>query len=215
MSMRGLGAVLVLALVGLVGGFAVGHVVRAEPVTLSGASPVPARNPSIPVDRVRPYAHDISYPGLQAGLSYRRHTIGPPSFRWAYDVPRGWQPFAFEETLDEVRWRPRGEPEVGGFSLRVKLSTEHKTKESMVAQKLSAMEAGYDDVEVLGRTGDLLSFSYREPAGNVKRYNTFRWFSLPGQSEAKFEMSVVGREVDRPGLDDLLARVSGSIRKLP
>ncbi len=113
-----------------------------------------------------------------------------------------------------MRWRPADEPTVGGFSLRVKLSTEHKTKAAMVAQKLTAMQAGYDDVEVLGQTQDLLSFSYRDPDTDRLRFNTFQWFSVAGSEEATFEMSVVGREVDRTGLDDLMAEVSRSIAKV-
>jgi hypothetical protein len=76
------------------------------------------------------------------------------------------------------------------------------------------MQAGYQDVEVLGRTEDLLSFSYRDATRNVKRYNSFRWFSIGGETEARFEMSVVGREVDRAGLDDLLEQVSRGVTKV-
>ncbi|MBB6628157.1 hypothetical protein H5V45_12580 [Nocardioides sp. KIGAM211] len=212
MGMRGLGAALVLALLGLAGGYAVGHLTRDQPTTLASAAPVPARNPSYPVDPEKPFAADIPYPPLQAGLDYRKVTLGEAPYEWAYQVPKGWKPTV--ENLDEIRWRPKGEPEIGGFSLRVKLSTEHKTREAMVAQKLAAMDAGYADVEVLGQTGDLLSFSYRDPTRNTQRFNSFRWFSIPGESEAKFEMSVVGRAVDQDGLEDLLEKVGNSVAKV-
>ena len=97
----------------------------------------------------------------------------------------------------------------------MKLSTEHKSKADMVIQKLAAMQAGYEDVEILGQTQELLSFSYRDATRNVQRFNTFRWFSLPGEDEARFEMSVVGREVDVPGLQELFDRVGASIEKVP
>ncbi len=212
MSMRALGAALVLAMVGLAGGFAGGHLLREDPTTLAAAAPVPAQDPSIPVDPERDFAPDIGYPPLLPSLDYRRHTLGDPPYEWAYRAPRGW--VATVENLDEIRWRPKDEPVVGGFSLRVKLSTEHKSKPDMVAQKLAALQAGYQDVEVLGRTEDLLSFSYRDATRNVKRYNSFRWFSVPGETEARFEMSVVGREVDRAGLDDLLEQVSRGVTKV-
>lgn len=209
MGIRGLGAALALALVGAAGGFAAAHLLRDAPLTVAEAAPVPASNPSIPVDPVRPFTPDIAYPPLRPSLSYKRHTLGDFPFEWVYAAPKGWVPT--EEALDEIRWRPADEPEVGGFSLRVKLSTEHKTREAMVAQKLAAVQSGYENVEILGQTQDLLSFTYRDPTTNRKRFNTFRWFSIPGESEAKFEMSVVGREVDRDGLDDLLEQVSQSI----
>ena len=212
MSMRGLGAVLVLALLGAAGGFAVGHVLEDAPVTVAVAAPVPATDPSLPVDQPPTFAPDIDYPSLLAGQEYKRHVLGQKGFQqWVYDAPWGWKATIENGDPDEIRWRPADEPVVGGYSLRVKLVFEHKTKEEMVAQKLAAMQAGYDDVQILGQTQDLLSFSYREPDTDVQRFNTFRWLSVPGSDEALFEMSVVGRAADRDGLDDLLENVSRSI----
>jgi len=212
MSMRGLGAVLVLVLLGAAGGFAVGHVLEDAPAVVAIAAPVPASNPSLPVDPIRRFAPDIDYPPLLPSLEYRRHVVGQKGFQqWVYDAPRGWTPTVENGDPDEIRWRPADEPVVGGFSLRVKLVFEHKTKAQMVAQKLAAMQAGYDDVQILGQTQDLLSFSYRDPDSNTQRFNTFRWFSLPASDEALFEMSVVGRAVDQDGLDDLMEQVAQSI----
>ena len=212
MSMRGLGAVLVLALMGAAGGFAVGHVLEDAPVAVAVAAPVPASDPSLPVDQVRKFSPYIDYPSLLAGQEYKRHVLGQKGYQqWTYDAPWGWKPTIENGDPDEIRWRPADEPEIGGFSLRVKLVFEHKTKAQMVAQKLAAMQAGYDDVQILGQTQDLLSFSYRDPDSNTQRFNTFRWFSLPRSDEALFEMSVVGRSIDQDGLDDLMEHVSQSI----
>lgn len=216
MGMRGLGVALALAvagaLVGAVGGYAVGHLARDEPVAIAQAGPVPASDPSLPVDPEEPFAPDIDYPPLETDLSYQKHTLGDPPFAWVYRAPRGWQ--ASQEYIDEIRWRPPDEPTVGGYSLRVKLPTEHKTPEQMVRQKLRAVRAGYQDVHVLGRTRDLLSFSYRDPGNDTQRFNTFQWFAAPGETVAQFEMSVVGRAVDQPGLDDLLDQVARRVAKV-
>jgi hypothetical protein len=212
MSWRGLGVLLLLAVLGAAGGYAVADLRQPETVAASTAAPLPASSPSIPVDIDRPFAEDIPYPPLETGLEYRPHTLGDQPFQWAYDAPKGWG--STEEGLNEIRWRPKDEPEIGGYSLRVKLSTEHKTKSDMVIQKLAAMQAGYEDVVILGQTQDLLSFSYRDATRNTQRFNTFRWFSLPGEEEARFEMSVVGREVDRDGLQDLLEEVAASVTKV-
>jgi hypothetical protein len=213
MSWRGLGGLLLLAVVGAAGGYLTADLREPTTTNVAQASPVPAESPSIPVDPEVPFAEDISYPPLAVGLDYRPHTIGDPPFQWTYVSPKGWR--STQEGLDEIRWRPRDEPEVGGFSMRVKLSTEHKTKSDMVTQKLAAMQAGYEDVVVLGQTQELLSFSYRDPTRNTKRFNTFRWFSLPGEDEARFEMSVVGREVDVTGLQELFDRVGAGVAKVP
>lgn len=213
MSLRGLGTALALAVLGGGGGYAAGQLLETPPTAFSAAAPVPASSPSIPVDPNLPYARDMDYPALSAGLDYRKHRLGSFPYEWSYRAPKSWEPY--QEGVDEIRWRPADEPTVGGFSMRVKLSTEHKSTEAMVAQKATAMLAGYQDVTILGRTDDLLAFSYRDAVRNVKRFNTFRWFALPGETEARFEMSVVGREVDRVGLDDLLEQVARGVTKLP
>ena len=73
----------------------------------------------------------------------------------------------------------------------------------------------YADVEVVEQTTDTLSFRYRETASNRLRVNTFRWFTPTGGVTAEFEMSVVGRQEDVPGLDALLAHVSASVHQVP
>jgi hypothetical protein len=212
MSWRGLGALLLLAALGAAGGYAAASAMEPDTTTESTASPVPATGPSVPVDPEEPFEPDIDYPPLETDLDYRDRVLGEPPFEWAYVAPKGWK--ADVEGVNEVRWRPPDEPEIGGFSLRVKLATEHKTKADMVAQKLAAMQANYEDVVILGQTQDLLSFSYRDATRDTQRFNTFRWFSLPGDDEARFEMSVVGRSVDREALDELLETVADSVEKV-
>ena len=212
MGMRAVGAVLALVLVGMAGGYVAADLLRDEPTVVRDIAPVPARDPSIPVDPKRPFARDIDYPALQPGLEYQRHTLGDPPFVWAYRAPRGWRQTL--ESFQEIRWRPEDESEFGGFSLRVKLTNEHKSPAEMVEQKRAAMELGYDDFEVLHSTEDLLSFRYRDPGADRLRFNTFRWFGSPGDSTT-FEMSVVGRKVDRAGLADLLEQVSRGVAQQP
>jgi hypothetical protein len=206
------GGLLVLLVVGAVGGYAAATLRQEQPVTSGTPRPVPARSPSVPVLPTPAYAQDIAYPPLSPDLTYREHRIGVPPYRWAYDVPVGWspQPVAFAET----RWRPADEPTTGGYSLRVKIINEHRTNEEMVAEKLGAMQAGYDDVNVIEQTTDTLSFSYREPGTNRLRFNTFQWFTPVGGATAEFEMSVVGRRVDVPGLEQLLDHVAASVHQL-
>jgi hypothetical protein len=87
-----------------------------------------------------------------------------------------------------------------------------------VAAKVAALQDAPDSARsfpgftVLERTDDTLGFSYRVPSSQVLRYNTFRWITPAGGQEVGVEMSVVGRERDRAGLADLLARVSESFR---
>ena len=213
MRVRWIGLTLALAAVGVAVGYGLGALREEEPTIFAVASPVPARSPSIPVLPVPGYAPDIDYPPLEPGLDYGPHKLGEPSYQWRYDVPVGWAPEEISP-LFEVRWRPPDEPPIGGYSLRVKLVNEHRTNAEMVAAKLSAVQGIYDDVHVLARTDDLLSFRYRDPEHNTRRFNTFTWFTPPGGATAEFEMSVVGREVDLAGLDSLRDHVAASIQRL-
>jgi hypothetical protein len=211
MRVRWIGLALALALVGAAAGYGLGVLLRVEPVTFASARPVPAVSPSIPVEPTQPYAPDIDYPALTPDLDYKLHRIGNPPYEWSYDVPKGWTPE--QVAFFEVRWRPADEPTVGGYSVRVKIINEHRTNEEMVAQKKAAMVTIYNDVHFSAETADMLSFSYRDDATNRLRYNTFKWFTPPAGTTAEFEMSVVGRNVDQAGLEDLLTHVAASVRK--
>jgi hypothetical protein len=213
MRVRWIGLALALVLVGLAAGYGYGAMSRTDATTFASARPVPAVSPSIPVMPTRTYAPDIDYPPLEPDLAYKEHRIGNPPYEWEYAVPQGWTPE--QEFFFEVRWRPEGEPTVGGYSMRVKIINEHKTNAEMVAQKKAAMMAIYDDVQFTGESDDLISFRYREPDSNRLRFNTFKWFTPPGSTTAEFEMSVVGRSVDQDGLEDLLDHVAASVHKLP
>jgi hypothetical protein len=209
---RWIGLALALVLVGGAVGYAVG-VLRADgPTTSAHAEPVPAAGPSIPVLPTPPFAEDIDYPVLQPGLTYAPRRLGsPPYYQWAYEAPAGW--VMTTEDNDEVRWRPPNETVAGGFSLRVKLVNENRTTAQMVEQKRDAFLALYEDVVVIDEDEDSIYFSYREPEENTQRFNMFVWRARPGSTEATFEMSVVGRKVDVPGLTDLFEHVAASIEK--
>lgn len=220
MRLRGGLVIAVLLLLGGVGGFAVARAVGPAEHRVAVASPVPA-TPDLPVDVYGPPAADIDYPTLQPGLSYRPRVLGRGAFAWDYQVPTGWLRTAGAAEglgLDEYRWRPADEPDVGGFSLRVKLVNTHQTPAEMVAAKEAALLANpdaYVDFTVVSRTSDTLAFTYRLPSSDRLRSNTFRWIAPPGGTEATIEMSVVGRQRDEAGLTDLLTRVSGSFRPRP
>jgi hypothetical protein len=213
------GLLLAVGLVAAAAGFAMARDAGPGEHRAAVAAPVPAQ-PDLPVDPSTPPAADIDYPTLQPGLTYAPETLGHGAFTWDYAVPAGWRRYGAEDGLgpNELRWRPPDEPTVGGFSVRVKLVNSHQTAAQMVAAKLAALRDGPDSARsfpgftVLDQSDDTLAFSYRVPSSQTLRYNTFRWVTPPGGHEVGVEMSVVGRERDRAGLSDLLARVSDSFR---
>jgi hypothetical protein len=217
---------LLAALVGAGGGLVLGYLQQPRPASGGTATPLPAVSPSIPVDptpTVAPYAPDIDYPPLAPGLKFGRFRMGFSQQEWEVPFPKGWVAFtvssnAPEELVpekdwskyDELRFRPRGEPASGGYSLRVKAVNEHVTPSVMVADKLAGMNEAYDEVTVSARTDESVRFAFRD-GGNHLRLNYFRWFAAPGSSEATLEMSVAGRRADEAGLDALFSAFASTL----
>lgn len=200
--------VVVAAVVAGVAGWAAGN--RAgDPVTVGSARPVPGVRPSVP--RFVPYAADVEYPALDTHLEYVTRTLGQKPFKWRYAVPKGWVSNPIGTA--EVRWGPPGVPR-GVYFMRVKLVSSHLTPTQMVQEKYDALNDCCEDVTLIQRQWNTLGVTYRENDTNYKRWDIFRWLTPAGSDEAQFEMSVVGREADDPGLEDLMTRVSASVRKV-
>ncbi|HWJ10515.1 MAG TPA: serine/threonine-protein kinase [Nocardioides sp.] len=166
-------------------------------------------------------AADIDFPALQlpAGLQYDTHVVRSAGIAWTYPVPVGWVayrvgpdnedlgvlPAGQVDRVGQVRWRPVGEPLVGGFSVRLRVLSTPAQVAEMVDTKVGQLEK-LQDPDVYERTGDTIYFTYRD-GNNRVRYNFFRW--LPNAvGEASLEISVSGRTVDEQGLADLLDAVS-------
>ncbi|MFC7505402.1 serine/threonine-protein kinase [Nocardioides sp. CPCC 206347] len=168
-------------------------------------------------------AADIDFPALTAPADYEVHQVRTKAGGWNYLAPTGWVAFKVKDNgsdagvLDvaqidrqrQVRWRPDGEPAVGGFSLRVEAITSTETVADMVAAKVDAFVNSPDlvGVELLNRTNDTAYFTFRDGANRL-RYNFFRWVA-DAEGLAGLEISVTGRKADEPGLDALLDSVSG------
>jgi hypothetical protein len=221
---RVMGLLLLAAVVGVGGGLVVGYLGQPRAASGGTATPLPASSPSVPVDPPTtepPFAEDIDYPPMPTTFSFGKLRMSNSQQAWLVPVPKGWESFTVSSTeperlvppgqrsgYDELRFRPKGEPPEGGFSLRVKTVNAHLTPAAMVAAKQVAL----DDIDVEAELGDSESsykFTYRT-SGNHLRYNYFQWYAAPGESEATLEMSVVGRTADVPGLDALFAAFSST-----
>jgi len=182
-----------------------------RPVEIAGASPIPAQ-PSVPIDPFRPYAKDIDYPALSAGLTYRRHRITGSGHTWSYRVPAGWKLYPGTGVDPSVRWRPADEPTQGGYGLRVlPIGGSRITPEQQITVQDDSMAHTYPDERVVHATGDTVWYEYRSVPDNLHRFDDFAWVRLPDSPYAGFELSVFGRKVDRAGLDDLIGTVRDSV----
>jgi hypothetical protein len=238
MSLRGLVVALLCGLLGLGGGALVAHLVEPGSHDAGAPQPVAAVSPSVPVDVTpsRHYAPDISYPTLSADLALPRPArhIHNDLASWSYHVPQGWtaygvctaQPtdppcaYADDEPIPpkkvdqqtQVRFRPPGEPPVGGYSLRVKiLDNTELNPAQMVATKKVGFKLAFSDQDfnVTRRTASAIYFTY--VASDHLRLNYFQWFAVPGRANATLEMSVSGRASDKAGLDALMMRFADNL----
>lgn len=223
MRARVLGLWLLAAVIGVGGGLGAGYLAQPRAASGGTATPLPASSPSVPVDPPAPeptYAEDIPYETLEPALPLKRFVMGNTQQAWRVPFPKGWVatdidndqqvPRRIWGSFDELRFRPQGEPSEGGYSLRVKTINSRLTPAQMVAAK----KVGLDEVDVidwLGQDQSTLKFTYRT-SSNRLRYNYFAWFAAPGSGSATLEMSVVGRERDVPGLDDLFAAFDSTLK---
>lgn len=195
-----------------------------DPAGQSGSESPTAGASDEPTDEESPLgepAEDIDFPalGLPDGTNYDTHVVRSGSHAWSYPVPVGWVAYRVgpdnedagvlpEGRIDgvgQVRWRPVGEPLVGGFSVRLRVLATPARVSEMVDTKVSQLEK-LRDPDVYDQTSDTIYFTYRD-GNNRVRYNFFRW--LPNAvGEASLEISVSGRTVDKEGLADLLEAVS-------
>lgn len=210
-------AVLAAAAVGGGAGYAAGRVARPtpmpspDPTALASTAPLPAF-PALDIAKSIPYRPDIDYPALPTGGQYMMRTARGAGHTWSYRVPAGWKAYPGHDPdpVGTMRWRPADEPTVGGYLLRILPVQPRDTPAEQVQGRKEKLEAAYRDVQVRHVDGDSIWFSYRS-AGDLRRFDYFAWVRVAGQPYAGFELSVAGRDVDRAGLADLLARVKQSV----
>lgn len=171
------------------------------------AAPVPA-SPSLPVDPAPELLRDPSTPPLADGLPLVRQSVGAGDFRITLPVPKGWA--FFESSLNEWQWQPPDQPDFG-YVLRVEqVLSNRRSIEWTLDRRLAELREDESNVEVIDQTRDSLHFSF--VSANHLRHGYLRWLDLTGSDNAQVEIAVTGREVDDPGMADLIARVGSGMR---
>jgi hypothetical protein len=204
---RGTAVLALLLAIGVAAGFGASWGLRQNPSGDGPAAPVPA-SPSLPVDPVPEVLPDPTTPALAAGVPLVPQTVGAGDFRMTLPVPKGWT-FS-ENSLNEWQWRPPGQPDFG-YVLRVEqVLSNRRSIEWTLGRRIDELREDETNVEVLDQTNDSLHFSFI--TSNHLRYGHLRWLDLTGSDNAQVEIAVTGREVDDPGMADLIARIGSGIR---
>jgi hypothetical protein len=214
MGWRGLGVVGLCAGLGVVLGVTWARVTPDEPAVGGTATPLAAQSPSYPVDPPVRIEADPDYPPLARDLPTQREEIGQGLFVLSVPVPRGWE--QTNSNVNEWKWKPRlvAEGDVANtYFLRITLvGGQNQTIEGALANRIEAVDgaSGTEEFDLESRTPDTFTSTY--VLDHHRRLAIERFISTDGTDHAFANIAVVGRLVDREGLDDLMETVTDGLR---
>ncbi|SFA87472.1 hypothetical protein SAMN05192575_101970 [Nocardioides alpinus] len=208
MSRRGLVVLGVLVATALVAGFGVSMAVAEHPSGGGPAAPVSAQSPSLPVDPVPELLPDPATPPLAQDLELVRQQVGSGDFQMTLPVPRGWT-FS-PNSLNEWQWRPPDQPSFG-YVLRVEqVLSNRRSIDWTLDRRIDDLDEDEENLTVLDQTEDSLHFTY--VTSNHLRHGYLTWLDLTGSDNAQVEIAVTGRDVDDPGMADLIDRIAADVK---
>lgn len=206
-------AVVVLALLGVGVGYAVGASDEASPRSVD-ATPVTARSPSFPRESPVVIRPDPDDPALQRNLATTPDLVGGPQLGVQVLVPDGW--VKVSRTLGEWRFFVP-DPALNGqgvkpntYFMRVTLTGNRYQSISAALDDRIAALAGAEDVKnfkVESKGRDTFVGTY--VSGGFQRVTMERFIAspaAPGQAYAL--IGIIGRERDREGMTSLLEKVT-------
>ena len=215
--------VLGVAVVLLCGGFAVGYAAadrdQDQPRTSTVLEPVPAVSPSVPAVPEPTYEPDPDDPPLTTvGLVTETVPLRltPDGAGVKVDVPVGWRSNRVVETNQWNFVDPARSPST--YLLRVTMwRSQNVSPAAAMAARIASLEIAEDDggiadFQVTEQTADTFEATYVD--GDRLRFTTERWVSFDGGGTAYASVAVTGREVDLPGMGDLLGQTINSLREL-
>ena len=203
MSWRGLVALVALLAAGIVGGYATAAYLQSSPVTTGSPTPVAAANPSVPVDPPAPLREDPPQEALEPDLPLREVSVGTDNYKFVFPAPRGWS--RLETSSNEVKYKKAGNPS-NTYLLRVEqVVSQHEQIPDILAARIDDLRRDEQQVDIQVRTYDSLEFSYVHDG--YRRFGLITWLDITRSGQAEAEIALTGREVDVPGMRDLMAKV--------
>ena len=212
MGARGLGLLLLLAVLGGAAGWAWAE--RSAQPTVSRAVPSApdAADPAVPYTPPEVTKPDADLPPLPVGYSAHDEKLGPAGVGQGgvvVPIPNGWDRFDFGDGL-QARWTAPGNPP-GSYSIRVQIVDLPRTLEQMVAARAAELplDSRISDLRIPpGQTGDTLRATFI--MDGYRRLQITRWLSFDGNG-IDLEISATGRLIDERGLEALVSKVSTEV----
>ena len=221
MTGRLVGALLVLALLGGGIGYAVAAGGPEEqapgPVAFASPAPVPATDPSIPVEIFRQDPDDAT---LETAIALRSTTLvlldenrKPTKYRLSLQVPQGW----VQTTPTTRRWQftvPGNDPMSYGMRVDILAGTgqsapgARQSRESALRSAL--LQGSFSDLEITEDQSNGFTAQYVQ--NGFQRFSLERFYPGPDPNRVYASVAVYGRARDVTGLSDLIERVSIDLR---
>lgn len=193
---------------GIVGGYTVAAYLQSSPVTTGAPKPVTAASPSVPVDPPGPLQEDPPEEALGTDLPLREVSVGTDNYSFVFPAPRGWS--RLETSSNEVKYKLAGNPN-NTFVLRVEqVVSQHEQIPDILAARIDDLRRDEQQVDIRARTYDSLEVSYVNDG--YRRFALYTWLDLTRSGQAEAEIAITGREVDLPGMRDLMTKVIRGIR---
>jgi len=206
---RGLGLLLLLAVLGGAAGWAWAESSSEPTISRVAPSAPAAADPAVPYTPPEVTKPDADLPPLP--VSYAAHdeklgAAGEGQGGVVVPIPNGWDRFNFADGV-QARWTAPGNPP-GSYSIRVQIVDLPRTLEQMVAAR--AAELPFDnriaDLNIPpGQTGDTLRATFI--MDGYRRLQIIRWLSFDGNG-IDLEISATGRLIDERGLEALVSKVA-------
>ena len=214
MGARGLGLLLLLALVGGAAGWAYAAESAEPGISRAAPAPLPAADPAVPYTPPEVTKPDADLPPLSEGIATHDEKLGLPGEGGVVlPVPNGWGRTSLRDS--EARWGPPDTATGGGYYVRVQVVDLQRSLAQAVAERAAALP--YDrrlsslDIPP-GQTGDTLRATFI--LDGWRKLQVTRWVSFDGNG-VDLEISATGRRIDERGLEALVAKIATETFRQP
>ncbi|HEX6150713.1 hypothetical protein [Nocardioides sp.] len=208
MGARGLGLLLLLALLGGTAGWAWAEV-SGEPTASQAVPEQPAaQDPAVPYTPPEVTSPDSDLPPLSQQLTAHDEKLGVPGQGGVVvPVPNGWERTDLRE--GEARWTPPGDPP-GSYSVRAQVVDMQRSLAQAVAERAASLpgDPRISDLRILDQGVDTLRAEFI--LNGYRRFQVTRWVSFDGNG-IDVEISATGRLIDELGLDALVAKLATEV----
>lgn len=214
MSWRGLGVAAACAVTGVLVGALIGGAVAGvrdrEPGSLDGSSPAVAVSPSFPTDPPVEILPDPLTPPLLPDLDSHIERIGQKPFGLSVPVPDGWA--RSNPKAGEWRWFVEGHPS-NTYVLRIVLPSGYTTITDSRDTRIAALDGatGIQEFTVENEYADGFVATY--VLDGHQRLTMEKFISTDDSETVYATIALIGREVDRAGMADLLDSVATGARR--